>query len=290
MINPGLNSLLFAILSSAAIFIVFKASEKYSKDTLVLICYNYLAAFVLAIAANVGTREGFEIDNKMILPAIITGGLFIAVFFIISLSSKFAGVARTTLASKMSFVVPVIFSVLYFGEHLHITKIIGLILALLSVFMVVYKSRSRLFMAKGVIYPFLLFVGAGVVDSSIKFLQQTYLTMGGEHIFSTIVFGVAFIISLLVVLRRGGLNRLISLNRFVGGVLLGMANYGSLYFLIKTLNSNLFDSSVVFCIINTGIVLFNVIIGIYIFRERISLFNKVGVFLALIAILTLTLL
>ncbi len=77
---------------------------------------------------------------------------------------------------------------------------------------------------------------------------------------------------------KGGVKRLFSLDRFIGGLLLGIANYGSLYFLIKTLNSMAFDSSVVFCIINTGIVFLNVCIGIFIFRERITLLNKIGIF------------
>ena len=290
MILSGLNSLILSIISSAAIFILFKACERYGRDVLALICYNYFGAFVLSLISSVGTNKVIEIDAKIIFPAIITGVLFIAVFFIISLSSKFAGISRTTLASKMSFVVPVLFSVIYYSESLNLYKVIGFILAILSVIMVVYKSDSKLFMAKSALYPIILFIGAGIVDSVIKFIQQSFLIIGGEEFFTSIVFGIAFVISLFFVLFKGGVKRLFSLDRFIGGLLLGIANYGSLYFLIKTLNSMAFDSSVVFCIINTGIVFLNVCIGIFIFRERITLLNKIGIFLALIAILTLTLL
>lgn len=74
-----------------------------------LICYNYLPAFVLILILCLGVIKGTVFDSKIIFLAIITGGLFIIVFLIISLSSKYAGVARMTLASKMSFVVPVDF-------------------------------------------------------------------------------------------------------------------------------------------------------------------------------------
>lgn len=285
-----MESLLLAILSSAAIIVVFKVCERYSRDVLVLICYNYLAAFILSILSNSRNQSVFELNTNMILPAIITGGLFIAVFFIISLSSKYAGVAKTTIAGKMSFVIPVIFSIVYWNEGLGLYKAIGLVLAFISILMVVYRSRGGKVNLKGVFYPVLLFFGAGLVDSAVKYIQQTFLTQGGEEIFTLIVFGVASLISLLVIVGSGGVKRLLSLNRLIGGVLLGIVNYGSLYYLIKSLNSNIFDSSIVFCIINTGIVLLNVIVGIFIFGERISLLNKVGVFLVIVALLTLTVL
>lgn len=148
MILSGLNSLILSIISSAAIFILFKACERYGRDVLALICYNYFGAFVLSLISSVGTNKVLEIDTKIIFPAIITGVLFIAVFFIISLSSKFAGISRTTLASKMSFVVPVLFSVIYYSESLNLYKVIGFILAILSVIMVVYKSGNKLFYGK----------------------------------------------------------------------------------------------------------------------------------------------
>lgn len=286
----GLANLLFAILSSAAIIIIFKVSERYSRDTLVLISYNYLAAFLLSWMANRGNHSGINLDNKMIIPAIITGVLFIAVFFIISLSSKYAGVAKTTLASKMSFVIPVVFSVVYWGELLTSVKLLGFLLAFISVFLVVYRSGKKKVNVRGIIYPALLFIGAGLVDSTVKYIQQTFLRSGGEQLFTLLVFGVAFLLSVSIIFFQGGIKRLFSFNRILLGAGLGTANYFSLYFLIKSLNSSYFDSSIVFSIINTGIVLFNIIVGIYIFRERISLLNKVGVFLAIIALLALTIL
>lgn len=284
----GLNSLLFAILSSAAIFIVFKASDRYSRDTLVLICYNYLVAFLFSAFATIESSDWSVINQKMIYPAIITGVLFIAVFFIISLSARFAGVARTTLASKMSFVIPVIFSVIFYNESLYLDKLIGLLLTLLAVFMAVYEHNKKSFKIQSIILPLILFIGAGIVDSFVKFIQQRFLTHGGEHLFSTIVFGIAFILSFLIVVFTKKIKHMFIWNRVIGGFFLGFANYGSLYFLIKTLNSEIFDSSVIFCLVNMGIVLFNVIIGIYIFKEKISLLNKLGVFLAFVAIFILT--
>lgn len=283
-----MDNLILAILSSAAIYVVFKAAERYGKDSFVLICYNYMAAFLLSLFS---LKEG-ELrlpDINFISNSAIIGVLFISVFFIISLSSKYAGVAKTTLASKMSFVIPVLFSILFYGESLYAVKIAGLILAFVAVVMAVYRKGGRKFDIKGVLFPVVLFVGAGVVDSSVKYMQEGFLRNGGENLFSSVLFGTSFLISLIALSLGGSIRRLFVLNRVFWGVMLGAANYGSLYFLIKALNDNLFSSSVIYAVINTGIVVLNLFIGIYFFKEKISLLNKVGIAFALISIMILML-
>ncbi len=134
---------------------MFKACERYGRDVLALICYNYFGAFVLSLISSVGTNKVIEIDAKIIFPAIITGVVIYCRFFsLYHYPPKFAGISRTTLASKMSFVVPVLFSVIYYSESLNSYKVIGFILAILSVIMVVYKSDSKLFMAKSAVVSY----------------------------------------------------------------------------------------------------------------------------------------
>jgi len=80
---------------------------------------------------------------------------------------------------------------------------------------------------------------------------------------------------------------LTSINTLLGGSLLGIVNYGSLYYLIAALNSSGFKSSVVFSMVNIGIVSLSLIFGLFIYKEKISKLNYLGIGLSFIAIIIL---
>ncbi len=76
------------------------------------------------------------------------------------------------------------------------------------------------------------------------------------------------------------------------GALLGAVNFGSIYFLVKTLNythpqHGTIDSSVVFEINNIGIVALSVILGMLIFQEKLSRINVAGITVCIIATILL---
>ena len=70
----------------------------------------------------------------------------------------------------------------------------------------------------------------------------------------------------------------------IAGIVLGIPNYFSIYFLVKALRSDLFDSSGIFTINNVGIVIISTLLGIVFFRERLSMKNWIGIILAIISI------
>ncbi|MBN8567516.1 MAG: EamA/RhaT family transporter, partial [Flavobacteriales bacterium] len=72
------------------------------------------------------------------------------------------------------------------------------------------------------------------------------------------------------------------------GVILGIPNYFSLYYLVKMLDSEVFESSTIFTIHNVAIVMVSTLAGILFFKEKISKRNGIGIGLALLAILLVT--
>jgi EamA domain-containing membrane protein RarD len=283
-------NLIFAILSSAGIFVTFKYLEKFKVDILHAIIINYIVA---AICGFLLTDSDFVltdlIHQSWFSLSIVIGVAFIVVFFIIGKSTQKAGISITTLASKMSFILPMIFSVVFYNETVSASKILGFILAVCAIILSIYTDRKDTVQRKFWWLPVLLFLGAGTVDSLVKFAQEEYLSKGGKEIFSTLLFGIAAISGLLVMLlKKEKITSLAKANVLIGGSILGLVNFGSLYFLIESLNQSGFDSSIVFSIINIGIVLISVLIGIGIFNEKLNKINLIGVVLAFIAIFILT--
>lgn len=61
-----------------------------------------------------------------------------------------------------------------------------------------------------------------------------------------------------------------------------------MYFLMFALSRSKIDSSAVYAINNTGIIVFSVLVAIFMFKEKISIINRIGIVLSVIAIIILT--
>ena len=212
-------------------------------------------------------------------------------FYVVGRSSQKAGISITTVASKMSVATPIMFSIFYDpNDRLNMLKFAGIILALVSVFLIVYRKKG-LQLNRAVIYlPILLFIGMGIVDSLVKYAQYKYISDQEVAYFTVILFMISFVTGMVVLLtRKKGLHRLAGWRVLFWGFLLGMVNFGSIFFLIRTLNfksatgSNI-DSSVVFAVNNTGIVVLSVLTGLFLFRETLNRVNRIGIMLSLAAI------
>lgn len=283
--------LFLCIFFSTMIFVVFRLLDRLKVDTLNAIIINYFTASLLGFA--VSFRNGFVLpDAAWVHMAVILGILFVLVFIAIGYSSRVAGITITSLTTKLSVVIPVIFSIYIFGEHINAAKITGMIMALMSVALIVYKPAGAGYGARKsgmtVWLPVILFFGAGLVDSLIKYSQELFVPGDEIVVFSSATFLTAAVTSILFRLARPRPEiRSRWYNTAAGGISLGLANFGSLYFLIMALESGAHDSSVIFGINNIGIVMLSVLAGLFLFREKTTIFNRVGIFTAVVSIIIL---
>lgn len=280
-------NLLFSVLSSGVIFALFKLAEIKKVDNVRIIIINYLTASVLGFSLNrIDTSLANTFQSNWFFLAMIIGVMFIGMFFLIGYSSQKAGISVTTVSTKMSVVVPILFSILYDPlDKISFIKALGIGLALVALFLSVYKKRTEKLEMKFVFLPVILFVGMGLVDSFVKFAQQDYLDDHNLPMFTAFTFAGALFTGLLVLLvLRYPLKNFLSIKAWVIGILLGAANFGSMYFLVRALEFGNFPSSAVFGINNIGIVGVSVFLALLFFKERLKTINWIGIFLAVIAI------
>ncbi len=281
--------LLLSILSSAVIFTTFKISERFNTNLVKLITVNYLVATILGFSFNRQPLSFPGLLSAHWFPfAILIGFSFILMFFLIGYSTRKSGVAVTSIASKMSMVIPVLFSILYFSEKFNAIKISGLVIAAIAVFLSSYRPVLK---KKGFLLFFLpiaIFFGSGITDSIVKYAQTYHIPNNISLLFSAVVFLVALILGIFyTLLKRKSISANYSFAEITGGIILGAANFGSLYFFILALNNSKLDSSIVFGLNNICIVLLSVVVGSAIFKEELTKTNQVGIVLAILAILIL---
>lgn len=292
-----MHFLLLCILSSTAIFITFKTINRFHIPAFPVIVINYLVATLLGFLINSGDSGLGSIPGSPWLPiSIIIGILFILMFFLVAFSTRRAGLSVTTVASKMSVIFPIVFSLIIDpSDQLSLLKTAAIVIALCGVVLTVYKKEEKKNQRIVILIPLLLFFGMGLVDSLVKLAQQQFVSDEDTALFSAILFLNAFISGVLAALFYRKYNHCFLKRAVWGwGLLLGAVNFGSIFFLVRALHYNSpagkhMDSSVVFGANNISIVALSVLVALLVFKEKLKFINWIGIVLSAIALLLFTL-
>ncbi len=278
--------LALSVFCSSLIFVIFKLFEVYKIQTLYAIITNYVVACIVGLIFYEGTLFIYEIPNTPWFgPTLLLGILFILVFNIMARSSQQNGVGVTSVATKMSLVIPVVLGIFLYNEQLSLLKIIGIVIALVAVYFTSVKKNSLAIKKDALILPFLVFLGSGIIDSSIKYFQETKLSTSEFPLFSSTVFAAAATTGIFFILMKSFKNSLkVNFRNILGGITLGIPNYFSIFFLLRALQHKSLNSASVFTINNVAIVMFSTLLGILLFKEQLSIKNWLGIGLAIISI------
>lgn len=279
-------NLALSVLCSSLIFVIFKLFDVYKIQTLYAIITNYVVACVVGMLLYEGDINFNEIANKSwFLGTLALGIFFILVFNLMAKASQVAGVSVASVATKMSLVMPVIFGVIFYKESLSVFQIIGILLALAAVYFASMKEKSIALSKKALLLPLLVFLGSGIIDISMKYFQENHLDPKEVAIFSAMIFGFAALTGLVFIGIKAVKKPLkINFRNIIGGIVLGVPNYFSIFFLIRALQNEGFDSAAIFTLNNVAIVMLSTLLGILIFKEKLSLKNWGGIALAIVSI------
>jgi len=285
--------MLFIILSvflNSFLFVIFKLFNKFKIDTFQAIVVNYYFAFVVAyLASDIKFSITQTPKEDWFLGTVFLGFLFVSIFYVIGLTAQKLGMSVVAVAGKMSVVIPILFGIIIYNESLGIYKSIGIIIALIAVYFVSSKENKINLKKTDLLLPFILFLGSGTIDTTLKYLQTNYISEDENSIYLSVIFLIAGLLGTILLIYYIVTNKSkLSFKNFFGGLFLGIVNYYALFFLLKAL-SNGMESSTVFTINNVAIVLFSTIIGLVFFKEKLSKKNILGIILAIISIFMITL-
>ena len=290
--------LLLSIFVSTVIFIVFKLIGQNKVRIFSVIVINYIVAAISSYAMLYVSGISFYNDLHIsgMIMAFIIGILFIVMFYIVGLTTRHTGIVVTTISSKMSVIFPVILSIIIDrNDHPDTVTLAGIGLTLIAVFLTIYRKRpAGNTDFKFFLLPLILFTGMGLVDSLVKYAQYHFITDTNTLAFTAFLFTVSAVSGIVTILIKGiKLNEFMRKEVIYAGFVLGLANLGSVFFLVKTLNLNrenrvFLESSSIFALNNMGIVIASVLTGFLFFKEKISILNAAGIITSLFAIFILT--
>lgn len=299
MIDPKLGYLLLSVALSSGIFMIFKAVGRLKIELFPVVVINYLTCFLLG---NLLLGSEHVLNMKIIqlpgfFPTASMGLIFVGTFVLMGHSTHKAGASMSAMASKMSVVIPVLVAVVFLGESIGIKGIAGVILALVSVYLVSSGSSSASSSASSSVSrvrfdPILLlvFMGSGMVDTGLNLIKYADFKGFNNLQFATITFGGAAVVALMVSVFQLDRWKLFLLQGsskgLILGVLLGTINYFSIVAMYAAIDAYEGKTGVFFTLNNIGVLLFTIILG-YFLGEKYKSKTLFGVVFAIIAILLL---
>lgn len=283
--------LLAVILLNTLLYTLFKVFPKYKVDTLQAIVANYW----VCVATGSIYLGRFPIgEGSMAHPwlpwALLMGAAFISIFNLVGFVTRIDGITTATIANKLSLVIPVLFSFFLYNEQAGFIKILGIILAFPAVYLTT-RVKGEEGKNQSLFWPALLFLGSGLLDTLVKFVEQRYLdTPESQAVFTIHVFATAGLIGTVLVIVLAIMNKIkLHPRNILAGILLGVPNYFSIYFLIRLLNSDYMESSAAIPVSNIGVVVASSLAAIAIFKEKANRPRIIGLLLAIAAILLISL-
>lgn len=287
--------LILAIVFSAGVFVTMRFFKHFELDNHQALMWNYIFATVTGfLICNHFDTIPELVNESWFGLSLLTGFWFIFTYLLMTRSTQSSGITITSLSSKLSVVLPTLAGVLIFHEKLNWEISIGIVLALVALVLVVgggnaagdgNKESSNIRRINWLL-PILIFFGTGTGDILMKLNEQRNASddMGFMIAFIYMIamlFGIVLVIHDLI----KGLSKWQNKSIF-GGIILGVINFFSTYCIFHAMRC--FDNVMLFPIYNIGVVSLSAFIGWLVFKEKLTWKNYLGLAIALIAVVLIT--
>ncbi|MFA6231142.1 MAG: EamA family transporter [Rhodanobacter sp.] len=275
---------LLSVLCSVLVSVLLKLARRLDIDVAQAIAWNYVVASVLTALvlqpALVTLRQpGTPWPSLLGLAALLP-----TIFLALSASVRHAGIVRSEAAQRLSLLLSLLAAFVLFGEQLTAFKLAGIALGLLALLSMIWHSDASApsDAAPNWRYPVLVFVGFALIDILLKRVALAGVPLGASlQAMFALALPLAFALPLWKHLQ--GKTRF-SRRSALGGIVLGLANFGNILFYLRGHRALPAHPALVFASMNIGVVALGALVGLLLFRERLSRLNIAGVMLAVVAI------
>lgn len=275
---------LLSVACSVLVSVLLKLARRYDVDVGQAIAWNYVATGALTAWLLQPSLATLRAPGAPWLALAALGVLLPTIFLALAASVRHAGIVRSDAAQRLSLLLSLLAAFALFGERLTALKALGIALGLLALLGMVWRSGhgSAERGAASWLYPLTVFAGFGVIDILFKRVAQAGVPLGASL---QAMFALALLVAFALQLwrRARGQTRFTARNA-LAGLLLGLANFGNILFYLRGHRALPQHPALVFASMNLGVVALGAVVGLLLFRERLSRLNLAGVALALLAI------
>ena len=269
--------LLLTILMSSILYINFRFFGRFGIDTLQAVGTNYWVCILTGLLFMGEVPNLQELLSFSWSPwALLLGFLFFFIFFLTGLATQKLGMTVASISTKLSLVVPVCVGFLITGfiDFPGWKLVLGILLSLVSIVLVSSEKEidSHVRSMLSWLLPLVIFLGCGLTDTLSMVVQAEGVSEAQSGWFAWLAFAGAAVTGALAIGAIAifkGIKP--ELKNVVGGILLGIPNYFSYYFLIKCLHQFGDANFMVFPLANLGVIVLNSLVA---FTETIPKNSK----------------
>ena len=274
-----------SICCSVFVSVLLKLAKRYKIDITQAIAWNYLSAGILCYVFYKPQISDLNLSETPYSIYILLGFLLPSLFIVLAASIRYSGIVRTDIAQRLSLFIPVFAAFLLFKETPSLLKSAGIAVGFAAIlFSIPWQKEQNERSSASWVYLITVFIGLGIIDVFFKQIAQNQ-----EIPYTTslqIIFIIAFAISIFTLLVLFAIQKIkFGWINVICGLILGTANFGNILFYLKAHQSLASQPSVVFSTMNIGVIILGSIVGILIFREKLSRLNFAGIGLAIVSII-----
>lgn len=256
--------LLLAILGSSMLAVVMRFSERHIGENVSMLAVNYITCTILSVLysgiENVSINQG-GLGLTMGL-GLVNGVLYLGGFVLLQINVKRNGVVMSTTFMKLGLLVPMICSMLIFGEKMSGLQGIGFLFAVISIVLInSEKEKTTIQFKLGLML--LLLVG-GIADGMSKVFEE----IGNPNhsaFFLTFTFGMACILCWgMVIYKKEKVNKF----HIIYGILIGIPNFFAANFLLKSLRT--LPAVIAYPTFSVGTIIVVSLAGVLLFKEKLG--------------------
>ncbi|OGU60734.1 MAG: hypothetical protein A2V66_08795 [Ignavibacteria bacterium RBG_13_36_8] len=277
--------LLLTILCSSSIALIIKHSDSEKGNPLILLNGNYLICSLISLFL-LFTDNQAAVSIETLLFGAALAVTFVAGFFAFTKSVNVAGTALAVVGTRLSVVIPIIFSIIIFNEMPNCYHAIGFLFTLITI---IYFSFSLSKISAGrlrlidFIYLFGVLIAIGINDFCMKVFNQWRPT-SEKPFFLFSLFSFCFLYTVLIILLT---KTRFEKPTFKRGLILGVPNMFSSFFLLSALIQ--LPAIIVYPITNIGIILLSTMGAAIIWKEKLNKYGRLALIAGSIAIVLLSL-
>lgn len=284
---------ILAVVFTVSLYLIMRSFTKYRVNPLHAVIFNYYTCVAMGLALMPDRNQYFGADwtSTPTLLTLALGTMFIIVFVLIGFTTTKVGVTAASLAGNMSLVIPVLFGLFVFknnNKDFTFWNYTGLLLALMALaFSTLKKENVNRTTKDGWILflPLLLFLGSGTNNTLINYISANFYRPEQSALFTALACtGAVLVGTVFLIFKILTANEKVSGRSIIGGLILGVPNFLSFYFLLGALSDFGNSAAFVFPIYNVLSMLMSAFLAWVLFKENLQPLNKLGLVLAVLAI------
>ena len=280
-----MHFLIFAIICSVSVSVLFKLTKKFNIIIPQMIAIGYVVALSLSYVLLKPDFQGLSFTEFFIqspaMPIFVTLGIILPLGFIVmSKAIEYGGIVRTDAAQRLALFLQIVAAVVLFGETLSHFRVVGVIVAFAALFCLLFKPATTV---ENALKAALALAGVWLIWGTSGILYKKTALLGGA--FPTTLF-ISFTLAAVIMLTILLLKRTQwTVPSFVGGLILGCLNFGNILFYIYAHQYFKENPTIVFATMDLGVICLGALVGAWVFKERLSKTNMIGIVLGISAIL-----